>query len=51
LATHLLFIDYEKSFVSIQRQILFGILKSRNFPDTLLKAIFDILTKQSINKI
>jgi hypothetical protein len=51
LATHLLFIGYEKSFVSIQRQILFDILKSTNFPDTLLKAIFDIHTKQSINKI
>jgi hypothetical protein len=51
LATHLLFIDYEKPFISIQRQILFDILKSRNFPYTLLKAIFDIHTKQSINKI
>jgi hypothetical protein len=51
LATHLLFIDYEKSFVSVQRQILFGILKFRIFSDTLLKAIFDIPTKQSINKI
>jgi len=51
LANHLLFIDYEKSFVSIQRQILFHILKYRNFPGTLLKAIFDTHRKQSINKI
>jgi hypothetical protein len=42
---------YEKSFFSIQIQILFDILKSRNFPYTLLKAIFDTHTKQSINKI
>ena len=38
METHLLFIDYEKAFDNMQRQILFNILKSRHIPDTLLKA-------------
>jgi len=45
---HLLFIDYERAFETIQRQILFNILKSRHIPDTLLKAIVDIYTKNKI---
>jgi hypothetical protein len=48
LETHLLFIDYEKEFDNIQRQILFNILKSRHIPDTLLKAIVDIYTQNKI---
>jgi hypothetical protein len=38
LETHLLFIDYEKAFYNVERQILFNILKSRHISDTLLKA-------------
>jgi len=49
LETHLLFIDYEKAFDNIQRQILFNILKSRHIPDTLLKAIVNIYTKNKIS--
>ena len=30
METHLLFIDYEKAFDNIERQILFNILKSRH---------------------
>jgi hypothetical protein len=45
LKTHFFFIDYKKAFDSIQRQVLFNILKSRNIPDTLYKAILDIHTK------
>jgi len=45
LETHLLFIEYEKAFDNIQRQILFNILKSRHFPYTLLKATVDITHK------
>jgi len=48
LETHLLFIDYEKTFDNIQREILFNILKSRHIPDTLLKAIVDIYTQNKI---
>jgi len=48
LETHLLSIDYEKAFGNIQRQILFNILKSQHIPDTLLKAIVDIYTKNKI---
>jgi len=48
LETHLLFIDYQKAFDNIQRQILFNILKSRPMPDTLLKAIVDIYTQNKI---
>ena len=48
LQTHLLFIDYEKAFDNIKRQILFNILKSRHIPDTLLKATVDIYTKNKI---
>ena len=48
LETLLLFIGYEKAFDNIQRQILFNILKSRHIPDTLLKAIVDIYTKNKI---
>jgi hypothetical protein len=48
LETHLLFIDYEKAFDNIQRQILFNILKSRHIPDTLLEALVDIYTKNKI---
>ena len=44
---HLLFIDYERAFETIQRQILFNILKSRHIPDTLLKAIVDVYTKKT----
>jgi hypothetical protein len=51
LLTQPLLIDYEKAFDSIQSQILFDILKSINIPDTLLKAIMDIHTKQYVNKI
>ena len=51
LKTHLLFIDYEKAFDSIQRQILFHILKSRNIPDTLLKQEWTYTHKTNINKI
>src|SRR5215469_16768097 len=49
LETHLLFIDYEKAFDNIQRQILFNILKSRHIPDTLLKAREDIYTQNKIS--
>ena len=48
LETHLLFIDYEKAFDNIQRQILFNILKSSHIPDTLLKAIVDIYAQNKI---
>jgi len=48
LETHLLFIDYEKAFDNIKRQILFNILKSRHIPDTLLKATVDIYTQNKI---
>ena len=44
----MLFIDYEKAFDNIQRQILFNILKFRHIPDTLLKAIMDIYTQNKI---
>jgi hypothetical protein len=36
METHLWFIDYDKALDSVQRQILFDILKSRNIPDRLL---------------
>ena len=48
METHLLFIDYEKTFDNIQRQILVNILKSRQIPDTLLKAIVNIYTQNKI---
>ena len=48
METHLLFIDYEKAFENVQRQILFNIFKSGHFPDTLLKAILDIYTQNKI---
>ena len=48
LETHFLFIDYEKAFDNIERQILFNILKSRHIPDTLLNAIVDIYIKNKI---
>jgi hypothetical protein len=44
-----MFIDYKKAFDSVQRQILLDILKSRNVPDTLLKAIADIHTQNKIS--
>jgi len=43
-----LFIDYEKAFDNIQRQISFNILKSRHIPDTLIKAILGIDTQNKI---
>ena len=48
LETHLLFIECDKAFDNIQRQILFNILKSRHIPDTLLKAIVNIYTQNKI---
>jgi hypothetical protein len=48
LDTNLLFIDYEKAFDNIKRQILFNILKSRHIPDTLLKGIVDDYTQNKI---
>ena len=49
METYLLFIDYEKAFDNMKRQILFTILKSRHITDTLLKAMVDIIYTQ--NKI
>ena len=43
-----MFVDCEKAFNNIQRQILFNILKSRHIPHTLLKAIVDIYTQNKI---
>jgi len=43
-----LLIDYDKAFDSIQRQIVFDILTSKNMPDTLLKAIVDRYTQNKI---
>jgi hypothetical protein len=37
LETRLLIIEYEKALDNAQRQILFYILQSRNFPDSLLR--------------
>src|SRR5215469_7400621 len=48
LETHLLFIDYEKAFDNIERQILFNILQLKRIPDALLKAIVDVYTKNKI---
>jgi len=48
LETHLVFVDCERAFGNIKRQILFNIFKSRHFPDTLLKAIVDIYTQNKI---
>jgi hypothetical protein len=48
LETHLLFINYEKAFDNIQRQILFNIFKSRHIPDILLKIIVDVYTQNEI---
>jgi hypothetical protein len=48
LETHLLFIDYEKAFDNIQRQILSNILQSRHILDTLLKPIVDVYTQNKI---
>ena len=48
LETHLLFIDYEKAFYNIERQILFNILKVRHILDILLKAIVNIYIQNKI---
>jgi hypothetical protein len=48
LETHLLFIDYEKAFGNIKRQIVFNSLKFRHIPDKLLKTIVDIYTQNKI---
>ena len=48
LETRLLFIDYEKAFDNIKRQIILNILKSRHIPDTLLQATVDIYTQNKI---
>ena len=48
LETRLLFIDYEKAFDNIKRQIILNILKSRHIPDTLLQASVDIYTQNKI---
>jgi hypothetical protein len=49
LETRLLFLDYEKAFDSVQRQILFNILEARNIPDKLLQATVDILGRNKIS--
>jgi hypothetical protein len=48
LDMHLLFLDYEKAFDSVQRQILFNILEAKKFPDKLLQAIVDIYRRKKI---
>ena len=48
---HFLFIDYEKAFDNIQRQILFNILEVRHIPDTLLKAIMDYTQNKILIKL
>jgi hypothetical protein len=45
----MLFIDYEKALDSVQRQILFDILKSRDIPRKLLKAIVDMHTQNKLS--
>jgi hypothetical protein len=45
LETNLLLVGYEKAFDSVQRHILFDILKFRNILDTLVKAIVNIHTQ------
>jgi hypothetical protein len=49
LHTHLLFLDYEKAFDSVQRQIVFNILEARNIPDKLLQAVVDIYRRNKIS--
>jgi hypothetical protein len=44
----MLFRYYEKAFDSIPRQNLYDIIKSRNIPDTLLKAKMNIYTQNNI---
>jgi hypothetical protein len=52
LETYLQFIDSDKAFDNIERQILFTILLFRHISDTLLKAIVEYLhTKKNIDKI
>jgi hypothetical protein len=48
LEKHLPFIDYEKAFNNIQRQILFYNLKSIHTPDILLKTIVDVYTQNKM---
>jgi hypothetical protein len=47
LETHL-FMDYEKIIDCTHRYILFDMLKSRNIPDTLIKAKVNIYTQNKI---
>jgi hypothetical protein len=48
LETSLLFVDYEKTFDSIQWYVLFDIQTCRNIADTWLKAIVDMYTQNEI---
>jgi hypothetical protein len=45
----MLFVDYEKALDSVQRQTLFDILKFRNIPRKLLKAIVDMHTQNKLS--
>jgi len=51
LEAHIVFICYKKGFDSIQRQVLFDILKSINIPDITKGNTGHIHTKQNINQI
>jgi len=51
LETHLLFIDYEKAFDNIKRQILFNILKSRHSRHIVKGNSGYLHTKQNIDKV
>ena len=52
LEKHLLFIDYEKAFDNIQRQILFNIFEIQTYSRRIVKGNSEYLhTKQNIDKI
>jgi hypothetical protein len=48
LETHLLFADYEIAFDRPKDRHYLNILKSRNIPDPLLKAIVGIYTQKKL---
>jgi hypothetical protein len=48
LETHILFLDYEKAFGSVLRATLFDILRNKNIPNRLLKAVVDIYDNNRI---
>jgi hypothetical protein len=49
IETHLAFIDFEKAFSNVNRNTLLDILAADNVPDQIIRAIYNVYSKNKIS--